>query len=542
MGKYIKYFENESAFAEWLNFGEKAEGPDGAPSASVAYVGSIDTLFYDNSDVSQYELLFQPQSSEIEATSETVTFDVKTGVYWLDVYHNGELVGEYGPGDDTNYDYSVDANMTPLTVDELFTGMWYKDNNGEKGEYIQNWDRFVTHEPDPYADPVKLQFAAGFTTDGQNPTVLGNYSFLSGATSIILESDPDPIDISSEVYEENGNMMYHFSAESETEFVVHFDFETERLGMFSPYFQNSEASWLDISTNYENLGQRLVFAIYSSIMNNSTISEVDLGEGMIFVSGVAFYGANVNYIYVAGENRLPNVGGQLSGLQANGTFEAVSRDAVNFQNWVDAVPSGWEILPAPEPPQPTGDTVTAVCYFTYEKGGNPIQRVSGRGGWDSVYINGDPSNQLPDDTYEVDWSDYGIGDFTITYERSGDDLVLQAWLQNSDMVRCEISGTTSWGMWGSEQDPPYSNTFSGCTALTEVTLDANCVKVGDNSFTDCSAIEHIYCYAATAPTISGGNQFTTLPTQNGSVYVPSGADYSTWATALGVNWGISDIL
>ena len=72
MGQYIKYFEDENTFAEWLNFGEKAEGPDGAPSASVAHVGSIDAIFYDNSDVSQYELLFQPQNSEIDSTAETI--------------------------------------------------------------------------------------------------------------------------------------------------------------------------------------------------------------------------------------------------------------------------------------------------------------------------------------------------------------------------------------------------------------------------------------------------------------------------------------
>lgn len=640
MGKYIKYFKTAAEFAEYYNFADWAPGPDeGDDSTFVAFVAENGTVYYYTSDMSEFEVNFSAQNPEIDATADTVTFDVKTGVFFLDVYYNGELVGEYNPDTESTEDYSVDANLSPLTVTENFVGKWYKDNDGEKGDYITEFPQPVTHLPDPNADPVKLEIHLGVTSDGQTPTRLGNGS-LTGATRVYYEDNGSEIDILNDIYIQSKKAWYQFSAQGEYDVVFEFEGENQTVG---DYFIYSQGKYLSIDTNYPELAAQTNFRFNGPLMQSS-IEELSIGAGMQYVTN--FMMANsLSAITLDDSNRLPEIFGMLGGVANEGVIWC-DENAENFSMWQAAKPAGWYInatglgawfgssstfpssggsdtiylsfgLPINDhfeltiesgnahfnnqsgpttvtgdtnslstgvtfyaevntgetyqgmisvvaydadgnerdsislpytvegevvPPAPTGDTVTAVCYFSYEKGGNPIQRVSGRGGWDSVYINGDPSNQLPDDTYEIDWSDYGVGDFSITYERTGDDLVLQAWLQNSDMVRCEISGTTSWGMWGSEQDPPYSNTFSGCTALTEVTLDANCVKVGDNSFTDCSAIEHIYCYAATAPTISGGNQFTTLPSQIGVVYVPVGADYSAWGTALGVNWGISDIL
>lgn len=338
MGKYIKYFENEDAFAEWLNFGEKAEGPDGAPSASVAYVGSIDTLFYDNTDVSQYELLFQPQNSEIDATAETVTFAVKTGVYWLDVYHNGEFIRTYRPTFDEDVRYDVDANMTPLTVQEVFTGMWYKDNNGEKGEFIENWDRSVTHKPDPNADPVKLTIIAGYTSDGQNPTRLGNGS-LTGATRVYYEDETlgTDVDILNDIYIQDRRAWYQFSAQGE--YNVYFEFESEDQTV-GDYFIYSQGKYLDIYTNYPELAEQTNFRFTGPLMQ-STIEKLYLGEGMLSVNGFLMAN-NLNYIYLEDQNKLPELNGSLT-LVANEGAIFCDENAENFSMWQAGKPAGWYI-------------------------------------------------------------------------------------------------------------------------------------------------------------------------------------------------------
>lgn len=541
MGQYIKYFEDENTFAEWLNFGEKAEGPDGAPSASVAYVGSIDAIFYDNSDVSQYELLFQPQNSEIDSTAETIYFDVKTGGMWLDVYHNGELVGEYGPGEDSNYDYSVDANMTPLTVQEVFTGQWFKDNNNEKGEFVQSWDRSVTHKPDPYAEPVKLTIHAWYTSDGQSPTRLGNGP-LTGATRVYYEDETlgTDVDILNDIYIQSKRAWYQFSAQGE--YNVYFEFETDNQ-VVGDYFIYSEATRIDIYTNYPDLGAQTNFVFNGPLMQ-STIEEVNIGEGMQSVSMAAFMGANsLNYIYVEGDV-LPAVSGQFFGLPSNGTFEADSRDAENFQNWVNALPSDWEILPEPQ----TLNSLSATTVFITTQANQTVAVPNGGGFNDNeycgVFYNG---VNILNDVSGGYYTFAEAGEHTLVYVRSVDgDFDLQGWLQSPDMISCSIASDNNqaWGFHGNEN----GYTFSGCTSLTGVTFDENCYLIGNNgvatantTFVGCTALTSITCYSAVSPANNTGD-FETITSNTGTLHIPSGADYSTWATALGNNWTVVDDL
>ena len=640
MGKYIKYFNTAAEFADYYNFGDRAEGPDGSDTTLVAYVTENDTVYYNNSDMSEFEVNFSAQSSEIDATAETVTFDVKTGLFWLEVYHNGELIEEYVPGLDKHYDYSVDANMTPLTVTEDFVGKWYKDDNGEKGDYITEFQQPITHLPDPNADPVRLEFHLGVTSDGQTPTRLGNGS-LTGATRVYYEDNGSEVDILSDIYIQSKRAWYQFSAQSEYDVIFEFEGENQTVG---DYFVYSQGKSLSIDTNYPELGAQTDFRFQGPLMQ-STIDQLALGGGMQSVSG--FLMANsLSAITLDDQDRLPEIS-MLGGVANEGVIWC-DENAENFSMWQAAKPAGWYInatglgawfgssstfpssggfdhiylsfglgindhfeltiesgnahfnsqsgpttvtgdtnslstgvtfytevntgetyqgmvsvvaynadgdvmdsvsLPFTVegevvPPVPTGGSVTAVCQFEYEKGGNPYQRVTpyDGGDWTTAYIDDDPTQVLPMNTSQINWSDYGVGTHTITYVRTSDDLYLQGyWLGNSDMKMCQISGTTNWGFHSNDQQGTISQVMYNDPYLESVTFDANFERIGSDNFNGDYALNEIIFEGTSAPDYSGDPTipFTTLSGTTGTVYIPAGADQSDFSqimTNLSIGW------
>lgn len=81
-------------------------------------------------------------------------------------------------------------------------------------------------------------------------------------------------------------------------------------------------------------------------------------------------------------------------------------------------------------------------------------------------------------------------------------------------------------------------TFKGCSALTEVTFGENTETLGAGMFSvGNDSLTSITCLATTAPTL-GGNDFDSITGNTGTLYVPAGSDYSTWASALGSNWTV----
>ena len=542
MGKYIKYFKTTAEFAEYWNFADFAPGPDeGDDTTMVAYVTESDKVYYYNSDMSEFEVNFSAQSSEIDATADTVTFNVKTGLFWLDVYRNGEFVDTYRPAVDKSVRFEVAENLSPLTVTENFVGKWYKDNDGEKGDYITESPQPITHNPDPNADPVKLQCYVGFESDGQSPTRLGNGP-LTGATRVYYEDETlgTDVDILNDIYIQSKRAWYQFSAQGE--YNVYFEFETDNQ-VVGDYFIYSEATRIDIYTNYPDLGAQTNFVFNGPLMQ-STIEEVNIGEGMQSVSMAAFMGANsLNYIYVEGDV-LPAVSGQFFGLPSNGTFEADSRDAENFQNWVNALPSDWEILPEPQ----TLNSLSATTVFITTQANQTVAVPNGGGFNDNeycgVFYNG---VNILNDVSGGYYTFAEAGEHTLVYVRSVDgDFDLQGWLQSPDMISCSIASDNNqaWGFHGNEN----GYTFSGCTSLTGVTFDENCYLIGNNgvatantTFVGCTALTSITCYSAVSPANNTGD-FETITSNTGTLHIPSGADYSTWATALGNNWTVVDDL
>ena len=179
--------------------------------------------------------------------------------------------------------------------------------------------------------------------------------------------------------------------------------------------------------------------------------------------------------------------------------------------------------------------VIAECTFITTSDNQTVNVPSYDGGnWMNAYIDNDPSNVLP--MSESTYTFPSAGTHTITYVRESSDTYLQGWLQNNDMVECSLSCSTEWGM----HNGSVGYTFSGCTSLTAVTLDEHCVRVGETAFDGCTALVLINCENPNQPTTYGA--FNTITSNTGTLHIPSGADYTTFATDLGNNWTVVDDL
>lgn len=547
MGKYIKYFKTAEEFAEYYNFGYWEPGPDDSDAtALVAFVSERGTVYYENSDMSEFEIVFDPQSTEIDASATTVTFDVKTGLYWLEVYHNGELIDEYPPGLDKHYDYSVDANETPLTVTEDFVGKWYKKvpGVGDKGDYITEFQQPVTHLPDPNADPVKLTIEAqSQSLEGAGSIRLGNAS-LTGATSMLMNDGGAWTDISSDVYISGKRLCIDVPSGGYWDFKFEFESENQRLG---DYFIQSQLKSVSISTNYPELGAQTEYSLQVPLFMNSSVEEVNIGEGMQTVSTGAFMMANsLNYIRISGDT-LPAVSGNFFGMPASGTLEVDSRDVDNFHSWENAIPSGWTVLP-----EPTIGKVTLAINIDTSDNPNPIV-----GGPDVEYeLSGamelyDPNgNMVSSDNFGlyVDKEDHTRlevqnavdGEYTLVLRRDSADLLLQSWLSGGEFRTFRYDEESF--QQGSEHISLHNGALANCANLEQVELGTGFTSVCTDSFENCESLNSISVEEANEPTISGGLTFETLPDQSGTLVVPSGADYSNWSAALGQDWTIDDSL
>ena len=81
-------------------------------------------------------------------------------------------------------------------------------------------------------------------------------------------------------------------------------------------------------------------------------------------------------------------------------------------------------------------------------------------------------------------------------------------------------------------------TFSNCSNMKEVTLGSGLTQINDRVFSNLRNLKKITCYATTAPAL-GSDVFTRIAS-GGTLYVPTGSDYSSWTSKL-TNWTVQYI-
>lgn len=68
--------------------------------------------------------------------------------------------------------------------------------------------------------------------------------------------------------------------------------------------------------------------------------------------------------------------------------------------------------------------------------------------------------------------------------------------------------------------------FYSCSGLTEVTIGSGVTSIGKEAFSGCTGLTSITCYVPIAPSIQS-NTFADIK-YGGTLYVPTGSDYSSW--------------
>lgn len=84
--------------------------------------------------------------------------------------------------------------------------------------------------------------------------------------------------------------------------------------------------------------------------------------------------------------------------------------------------------------------------------------------------------------------------------------------------------------------------FRDCYGLTSVTIPSSVTTIRNSAFRDCSSLTSITCYAYTAPSLSD-YVFDGIAS-GGTLYVPTGSDYSSyssWLSAISSGWTITYI-
>ena len=166
------------------------------------------------------------------------------------------------------------------------------------------------------------------------------------------------------------------------------------------------------------------------------------------------------------------------------------------------------------------------------------------GNWMNAYIDGDPTDVLPTNTWSYTFP--SAGTHTITYVRESSDTYLQGWFMDSDVVSVSGTSTTEWGGQGNGYyQSQTSMVFAGNTQLTGATFDMYFNRIGSSCFSGCTSLVYLAFNNPDGVNFDGTvYPFDTITANAGTVHIPSGkqTEYADIITALGNNWTVVDDL
>lgn len=368
MGKYVKYFSTLAEFSDYYNFGERPMGPDEGPETIVAYVRENEQVYYNNSSMDDVQIYVEFEYGNVASSDTSNTFYIKTGYYWADVYHvdnNDDIIEQFGktwaPSNDEDARvFTFNENTSPFEIYYLFKVIWYKDDNGEKGEQIGVWYTNFFQEYDENTPIPTITYTAKFESDGVNPTRLGSQGIKDESVGVNVVELQD--DIQSDVYVISKRAWYQFP--SAGTYTVTFTKEMQNAddNINMDWTNYTQATDLRIDCTYQN-----GYKVSRTFLMSSSVSALTIGSGA--TEAYISQANNLKKIVLEDENALPAVG-YLNLRQTTGDMYYANGDVENLNQWKNAVPSGWRKIDM------------SVPYLWWENGGE----FASEGGNDILHV------------------------------------------------------------------------------------------------------------------------------------------------------------
>lgn len=286
-----------------------------------------------------------------------------------------------------------------------------------------------------------------------------------------------------------------------------------------------KSSLVDDTYTFADAGTHIVRYVYTSSTATNVTRQVDRLESYSASTGVKAIGQNALNMYQAAN------ASQLESIYLPGVTNIGSQGITNVPAADIYAPNVTVLGVKALQFNPNLDPVSLSLDKVYYIGNNALRQTAIK----SAHLG---TTNLTTYEYNVFNECYSLSSLTFdsattgltTMPSVGDKTYDLTEIVFPDCVQVYGQGSSSYAM------------MTDSSGLTSITFGTGTTLMDGLIFKgDMGSLTSIYCKATTAPTISSGC-FGPVTANTGTLYVPAGSDYSTWATELGSNWTVSDTL
>lgn len=296
------------------------------------------------------------------------------------------------------------------------------------------------------------------------------------------------------------------------------------------YSNGSEYEWGCHGNDYYQQETSMTFA------NNPNLTSVFFGGNFVKIGSSCFSGDTALTSISIASSAVTNDGNYPFDTIVNqeGTLHIPEDSRTGYTQMIANLGNNWNV---DEPFNPDNKTLMFVQYMATT--GVPVKVFNGPIISDivAVYYNGeDVRNQIDENGY-----------FTFTVENNSD---LSFYYDGNGMITDSFSGlpithvTITGGTAVSEYNfSVFHQQFTNCTELVSVSFGDKFGRLNYQAFSGCTSLQLMSIYADSGFLVYSGSPMVTISENNGTLRVPSGSDFSSWAeTNLGENWTVEDSL
>ena len=564
MGKYIKYFETLAEFAKFWNFDDWESGPNNADATMVAYVHEDDSVRFDDDNNGDVQSDFWLNEHEIDATADTITCTIKTGLLYAQLLVDGDQVDTIGPGEEyDDFGIYVGENDTPDYRTIAIDCKFYMDENFNEYAGEINEELFQSGVTISYP-PVKIRLE-GISSDGSTPTTIG-YSGLmnSGRVSAVTyEYNGQTVDITEDWFKDGKDVKYQFPASGSYEVDIVLNDDSMAVPAL---LRDSEASFVAVYT--DNPEDAVDFNITGTLAENSLVSDVDLGEGISLVYSSIFtnmtnltdvtFGNSQAYTFttlpvLAGGmlNRAPSDVNAYANLRdSNPDIVSTWTAATSGLNWT------WNNMAEPYVAYVDFEYYIDSIDQSHTAETKNVVKSDAMSAFTAVILIDEQGNET-DVTNNITYD--GVSSCTYDFHVNGFNTLRFVWERQDGVFELNggmFSETEIQGCYFHNADPDNdgvttlklgSFAFGNCSDMGQVSIDKGMTSVNAGAFSgtnisyiDVGAFENEDYF----PPIEDPNNighFVTINNNEGNmdVWVNSSVYLNGWDTYLGANWSIN---